>query len=106
MAVWLTIVFLLFLILGGIVDPWMLLYMGPPMLLSYALALWTQHCIHVGSCNSLSWILVAIWFLYGMFIIGTLAYMVYLKRTVLKAAEEATKKNVHHHKKRKDDDDT
>jgi len=90
--VWMTIMFLLFLILGGMLNAWMLLYVSPPMLLTYALTLWTQYCIHAGNCNSLGWLILALWFLYGMLLIGGLAVAVHYRRksnAALKAEEDA-----------------
>ena len=74
------ITLVLFIILGAIVTPWIVLYATPALLINIAFNLWIQHCVRAGNCKTLSWILFALWLVNGIVLVVTMAAMVHFKR--------------------------
>ena len=89
LLVWMSILLVLFIILGSIVTPWMVLFTTPLMLINFAFNLWIQHCVRSGNCTSLSWVLFTLWLVNGIVLITTLAILVHAKRRGTLRIEDA-----------------
>lgn len=88
----LIITFLTCTILGFVVHPVYGVVNAIPAAMVYAWVLWSQHCLRAGNCTTLAWLTVALWILFAIGMITTMAIIVHLARKAKAAVKEAKAK--------------